>query len=315
MRHNPFTGVFNEAYINSSVRFNVQDAFLESDISDDGLTRAFTHMSIRCNPGAPKEVPEEVMKSLFAADPDIADLERRVRQSYTQIKWEYKFIKRAPKKIKKEHKDLGKELTNAKKSLRDDIDKAYRKDYFFRIHNEMMKRQLDKTVEEEDIEPVIQHQLEERTRLQQILCDFSRDLKPQDIVSWKVLAINLMIALASRQEFQARKPRFAPVPQVLIKEEQDPDPFPQPYEFPLVCQKTQCIICIGNERLSYEERTRTFPRVSHMMDHVEKLHLRWQPAGRTICHHPVCKAEGLVLNSVMHFKNHVATVHGISLRP
>jgi hypothetical protein len=59
------------------------------------------------------------------------------------------------KKIKKEHKDLGKELTNAKKSLRDDIDKAYRKDYFFRIYNEMMKRQLDKTVEEEDVEPVI----------------------------------------------------------------------------------------------------------------------------------------------------------------
>ena len=56
MRHNPFTGVFNEAYNNHAVRFNVQDAYLESDITDDGLTRAFTHMSIRCNPGAPKEV-------------------------------------------------------------------------------------------------------------------------------------------------------------------------------------------------------------------------------------------------------------------
>jgi hypothetical protein len=66
-----------------------------------------------------------------------------------------------------------------------------------------MKRQLDKTTveEEEDAELVIQHQLEERARLQQILCDFSKNLKPQDIVSWKVLAINLMIALASRQEF------------------------------------------------------------------------------------------------------------------
>jgi hypothetical protein len=123
-------------------------------------------MSIRCNLGALKEVPKEVIKPLFAADLDIANLEHWVKQLSTQIKWEYKFIKRAPKKIKKEHKDLGKELTNAKKSLRDDIDKAYRKDYFFCIHNEMMKRQLDKTVEEEDVEPVIQHQLEERTRLQ-----------------------------------------------------------------------------------------------------------------------------------------------------
>jgi 5-carboxymethyl-2-hydroxymuconate isomerase len=76
MRHNPFTGVFNRAYINSSVRFNVQDAFLESDISDDGHTWAFTHMSIRCNPGAPREVPKEVIELLLAADLDITDLER-----------------------------------------------------------------------------------------------------------------------------------------------------------------------------------------------------------------------------------------------
>ena len=76
IKHNPFTRVFNKAYINSSVRFNMQDAFLESNISDDGLTQAFTHISIQCNPGAPKEVPEEVIKSLFTADPDIADLKR-----------------------------------------------------------------------------------------------------------------------------------------------------------------------------------------------------------------------------------------------
>jgi hypothetical protein len=315
MRHNPFTGVFNEAYINSSVRFNVQDAFLESDISDDGLTQAFTHMSIRCNPGAPKEVPKEVMDPLLAADPDIVDLGRRFKESHTQIKAKYKFIKRAPKRIGKEHDDLRKQLTNAKKSLKGEIENAYRKDYFFRIHNEMMKRQLEKTVEEEDVEPVIQHQLEERTRLQQILCDLSRDLKPQDIVSRKVLAINLMVALASRQEFQARKPRFAAAPQVLVKKEPDPEPFPQPHDFPLVCQKTQCIICIGNERLPYEERTRAIRRVSHMMDHVENLHLSKQPADqRIVCHHPVCKADGLVLNHMMYFKYHVATVHGISLR-
>jgi hypothetical protein len=82
MRHDPFTGVFNGAYINHVVRFNVQDAFLESDVSDDGLTRAFTHMIIRRNPGAPKEVPNEVMERLFAADPDIVDLERRFKTIY-----------------------------------------------------------------------------------------------------------------------------------------------------------------------------------------------------------------------------------------
>ncbi len=86
MRHVPFTGVFNGAYINHAVRFNVQDAFLESDISDDRLTRAFTYMSIRCNPGAPQAVPSEVMEPIFAADPNVTDLERRFNASHTELK-------------------------------------------------------------------------------------------------------------------------------------------------------------------------------------------------------------------------------------
>jgi hypothetical protein len=117
MQYDPFTGVFNGAYINYSVRFNVQDAFLESDISDDSLTRAFTYMSIQCNLGAPKEVPKEVMDQLIAAEPDIADLERQFKELHTQIKLKYKFIKRAPKRTRKEHDDLRKQLTNAKKRL------------------------------------------------------------------------------------------------------------------------------------------------------------------------------------------------------
>jgi hypothetical protein len=58
----------------------------------------------------------------------------------------------------------------------------------------------------EDVEPVTEHRLEERTRLQVVLCDLSKDLSPQAIVSRKVSAINIMAALASRHEFQSRKP-------------------------------------------------------------------------------------------------------------
>ena len=323
LRHDPLTGVFSGAYRDELVRFNVQDAFLENDISDDGLTRAFTHMSIRCNPGAPNEVPEEVMKPLFAADPDILDLERRSKELHTKIKWEYRFINRAPEKIGKKYADLCKQLKNAKKSLEDEIEDAYRKDYFFRIHNEMMKRQLKRqlnktVVDEEETEPIIEHQLAERIQLQQILCDFSRDLSPQDIVSRKAAAIDLMVALASRQEFQTRtrKSRSGPAFKGLIKAESSAfNPFPPPNEFPTICKKTQCIICIGNDRLSYKQRMRTFSRVSHMWDHVENVHLSKVPSEqRIICFHPVCQAEGLVLHNVIRFKNHAAAVHKIDPR-
>jgi hypothetical protein len=61
----------------------------------------------------------------------------------------------------------------------------------------MITRQLHRTVVEEEVEPVVKHQLEERTQLQEILCNFSKDLSPQEIVSRKVFAINLITALAS----------------------------------------------------------------------------------------------------------------------
>jgi hypothetical protein len=130
--------------------------------------------------------------------------------------------------------------------LEDEIKDVYRKDYFFQIHNEMMKRQLNrqfnKAVEEvEEVEPVIEHQLAERIQLQQVLCDFSTDLSPQDIVSRKVSGINLFVALASRQEFQTRthKPRSVPASKDLIKKESPAlEPLLPPSEFPLVYEKT-----------------------------------------------------------------------------
>jgi hypothetical protein len=92
----------------------------------------------------------------------------------------------------------------------------------------------------------------------------------------KVSAINLFVALASRQEFQTRtrKPRFVPASAGLLKKESPaPEPSQPPDAFPVVCKRTQCIICIRNERLPYEQRTRTFKRVSNMWDHVENVHL------------------------------------------
>ncbi|PVH69256.1 hypothetical protein DL98DRAFT_439439 [Cadophora sp. DSE1049] len=97
LRHDPSTGAFGVAYRDQLVRFNVQDAFLESNVSDDGLTRAFTHMSIRCNPSAPDPVSEEFMQQFYAQDPNIVDLEQRTIDVKATIKWEYRFIKQAPK--------------------------------------------------------------------------------------------------------------------------------------------------------------------------------------------------------------------------
>ncbi|KAH6725062.1 hypothetical protein BKA61DRAFT_463248, partial [Leptodontidium sp. MPI-SDFR-AT-0119] len=133
------------------------------------------------------------------------------------------------------------------------------------------------------------------------------------------------IALASRKEPMTRQrrpsstykgplkrlsPICPPVPTPAL------DSLPPASKFSLVFEKTQCIFCISNEALSYGQRTRKFRRPSHMWDHVENIHLRDVPAEqRIICHYPICKAEELILNGVVLFKNHVATVHEVRLRP
>jgi len=186
------------------------------------------------------------MDSFSAADPDIVDLERQSQELRAEIKRRYKFIKQAPKKKGKEYSDLEGKLRNAKRDLKREIDDACRKDYFFRIHNEMMKRQLEREQhltavgkDVKDVEPGIEHQLEERTQLQQVLCDLSKDLSPQDVVARKILAINLMIALASRQELQTHKPRSTRALKPVLKKV-TPGPL-QLQEFPTLCEKTQCI--------------------------------------------------------------------------
>jgi hypothetical protein len=308
MRHDPKSGIFNGAYLNEKVRFDVQSAFLERP-SMDGLTRAFTHMSLTCDPRAPKEVPKEVINAL-PPDPVIVELETERKELYETIRKRYRFVNRARgTKIGKEYQTLVGRIGNAKQKRHNDIKKQYRQDYHYRIHNEEMERQLKKIVTDEYVAPVIQHQLLERTQLQEVMCDFSEDLTTEDIVRRRIRAVNLMVALCSWREVQRPKLRSITIYQQLIKEE-SPDVEP----FPLLCVKTQCPICIGDERMTYTERTFCYRRPSHMMDHVERAH-RGVLVEKTIsCRHPVCKSSGLVLKNLMHFKNHVQTLHGISLR-
>jgi hypothetical protein len=178
-----------------------------------------------------------------------------------------------------------------------------------------MERHLNNITIDEYVEPVIKHQLLERTQLQEVICDFSEDLTTKDIVKRRIRTIDLMAALCCRREDQRPKSRSIIVNPEPIKEE-SPDPKLSDLEpFPILCKKTQCPICIGDERMTYERRTFSYSRPSKLMDHVESAHLCKIPEHQAIsCRHPMCMSSGLVLNNLMHFKNHVQRIHGISLR-
>jgi hypothetical protein len=304
MRHNPQTGVFCGSYINEKVRFIVQDAVLDQP-TDIGFLRAFTHMSLTCDPRAPIDVPEEIRKAL-PPDPEIMELTRE-REEY---KRQYGSYSRAPPEIRKECEQLRRQIDSLQKQRDRAVKIEFRRDYFERIHDEELERQLKKVPTNEYVEPIVCHQLPERTRLQQVLCNLSRDMNQSDIVSRRIRAIDLMVALSCRQEQEARHSSHSSRASSESSEEQSlcED------SFPLLCKKTQCIICIGDGRSTYEYRTRTYATPHKMMNHMES-HLKDVPKSQRIfCTHPICRSEGLVLKHLQHFKNHVQTVHGISLR-
>ncbi|KAI9729334.1 MAG: hypothetical protein M1818_008541 [Claussenomyces sp. TS43310] len=319
MRHDPNTGVFCGSYNNEKVRFIVQDAVLDQP-TNAGFLRAFTHMSLTCDPRAPVDVPDEFLRTL-APDPEILELTKERDALRQEMKRRHRSIRNAAgTEIGKEYQQLGSRINALQKKRDREIKQEYRRHYFYRIHNEEMERQLNQVARDDYVEPVVQHQLPERAQLQAVLCDLSKDLSPSDIVIRRIRAIDLMVALSCRQETPRPKEtskETSPAPPTLptcAKEESPGADPPAPDPLPLVCKKTQCIICLGNDRLTYKRRTHTFSTPEKMMNHVESHLQHVSPSQRILCPHPTCRSGGLVLNNLMHFKNHVAVVHAIKLR-
>jgi Protein of unknown function (DUF3435) len=73
IRHNPNSAVYNGAYINERVPFDVLSAVLERP-SVDGILYMLTYMSLIRDPRAPVHMPNNVLAA-FPLDLYIVDLE------------------------------------------------------------------------------------------------------------------------------------------------------------------------------------------------------------------------------------------------
>jgi len=119
----------------------------------------------------------------------------------------------------------------------------YRADYFRQRPTEDIEKQSKGMSEKEYVEPVVQRQIPERARLAELICTFPKDLAPQDIVNRRITVIDLMTALCYKREVPRRYQRQVTPLQELNLKQESPDPSP----FPIVCKKTQCPFCIGDE--------------------------------------------------------------------
>ncbi|KAH7418717.1 hypothetical protein BKA64DRAFT_730274 [Cadophora sp. MPI-SDFR-AT-0126] len=264
MRHNPNSAVYNAAYINERVLFDVQSAVLERP-SADGILRMLTHMSLMRDPRAPVHVPDDVLAA-FPPDPRITDLEEK----RAQLKAGAYRIQGT--EVEAEVRRLTSEISIARTRRRNVISQEFRADYFRRRPIEDIERQNSGQQEEEYTEPVVEHQIPERAQLAEFICNHVTGLTPQEIVARRIHFAGLMLGLCRRREVPRRYRLRVALPQPpLVKEESPP---PSLELFPIKLAKDQCPICIGDESKSYDERMGSFCRPAKMMDHVERIHLK-----------------------------------------
>ncbi|KAI7758745.1 hypothetical protein LZL87_012251 [Fusarium oxysporum] len=314
MRHDPQFATFHHAYLNEIANFDLQNAFLEEE-KQSQLFRIFAHVSLTHDPQATADmVPEEVWANL-PPDSEIVKLEEKraeLKQGIYRINGhiDEEKIRQLTKKIRKTRAQREKQVV-----------KQYHEHYFYNRPTWDIERQARGEEEEEYAEPIININITERARLADIFCHQPDDLSEDQIFRLKIEAVSLMVALCDKRETVKRERiqqkakaglsiKIEP-PEVEHKTVSSPD------RFPLLMYAAQCPDCIGDGRLSREERTFTYCRPTVMNDHFDDQHLVEREQAerseeRIRCEHPKC--QDVKLKHVNHFSRHVQEVHGVTLR-
>ncbi|EXL40377.1 hypothetical protein FOCG_17143 [Fusarium oxysporum f. sp. radicis-lycopersici 26381] len=272
MRQDPRFMTFQSAYLNEIANFDLQNAFLEEE-KESQLFRLFAHVSLTRDPRATADmVPDEVWANL-APDPEIVELEEQRAQ-----------LKRGKYRIEgQENEEEIRQLTNkirTKRAYREkQVVKEYREDYFYHRPTWDIEQQARGEEEEEYTEPVIDVHIPERDRLANILCHQPDGLTEDQVLEQRIEAIQLMVSLCDKRETVKRhrvQQNIRAQAQPHIKTEPSEagsEPEPSLDQFPLLMQPGQCPDCIGDERLSLEERAFSYCRPTVRNDHFDDQHL------------------------------------------
>ncbi|KAH7201205.1 hypothetical protein DER44DRAFT_841713 [Fusarium oxysporum] len=312
MRQDPRFMTFQSAYLNEIANFDLQNAFLEEE-KESQLFRLFAHVSLTRDPRATADmVPDEVWANL-APDPEIVELEEQRAQ-----------LKRGKYRIEgHENEEEIRQLTNkirTKRAYREkQVVKEYREDYFYHRPTWDIEQQARGEEEEEYTEPVIDVHIPERDRLANILCHQPDGLTEDQVLEQRIEAIQLMVALCNKRETVKRhrvqhNVRAQAQPHIKTEpSEAGSEPEPSLNQFPLLMQAGQCPDCIGDERLSLEERTFSYCRPTVRNDHFDDQHLvereRALQRGERMN-----QGQDLEFHNMDHFRVHVQTVHRVTLR-
>ncbi|WVO16389.1 hypothetical protein L204_104064 [Cryptococcus depauperatus] len=307
MRHDPKWATFNRAYINELVEFHLQNAFLDEP-TEDALIKMLSHIDVSRDPLASMDmVPDEIWAQL-GPDPAAEELEQERERLKGGRAKRARLVKRQYREYYFDHRptwDIEQQGDFSSGTDNDDGQDG-KKDGDFSDEDSCDSGRPDLDID-----------IPERRELARLLCHQPDTLTYDELLERRIQAGECMVALSSKREtvrrdviaqwesederLKSESPTSATaalssstlsaipaanppssVDQVLPK-----DPYP------VRLQARQCPWCVGDERISYKERTFLYCRVTVRNDHFDSQHLghlqELLASDSLACNHPKCK--------------------------
>lgn len=303
---------FDRNYLSQHVRRDVQRLYQGQE--EHPVVRTAAQMSTYMDPRAPYKLSTE-QRAQLKHQPEIVRL-RELKSFWSkEVRAKYGLLKKGTGTEMHDNYERARLDLQAEERAQDTAMKVrLRNEYFRTIHTQTLDRQLAGAVnnlqykQPQENSTSIRSVFPERTRVADAFF-FSKDpFNEEDLLTRRFNIISDLAALCSLRELPVRRKSHSPVRREITKES-DVEMFIDPTLFPLKISSKQCLFCLGDIELSYEDRVRHFSRADSLRRHVDEVHLCHFKANDR-CPHPACDA---VFEGVMQFKNHAATVHGIKL--
>ena len=288
------------------------------------LIRAANRMGRLIDLRRPKGLTDKQKESLLQ-EAEIKELYYRRDQLHNSIRSEFKFLYRAEgEPTYNEYQKAKHEVERVIKVREWALKKQIQAEYDATAPVNDIQAQLEGTTKSVygtfPITEPIQYAFVERSHIAKAFFDPPSTLSTHDNLDWRVSIVNDLVSLCALREGHFRKAHSKQKTRATngYSDDYNPDNTSDfiksgsgshlPQVFPQRCKPYQCLHCISNHTLPPEERFHNLGSKFSLRRHFSRCHT-FRPGQSCPFPHPECAT--LILNSIMHFKNHAAKVHGI----
>ena len=300
---------YRASYQDQNISLDVANLVRGQD-PEDALMRKLNHMGVDADPNANVPLPPEAHLEI-AALPDMVALDAECKRLTELVKRRYGTLTSAPNSdpLVKRSTEAKQKFRAKKECYRSQRRNQLRRDFFVNKDNALVEQQwsgdsqTEIALSKREATPVL---IAERANLASLIG--IQDARSPPIRS---AAVQTMADLCSRVEPKGSTIHTGPTSRCSSSH---PEQVKDEPAISMQCHGLQCLFCLGDEELIFEDRTRTFTRPQALWRHV-KIHLEAIEFSCDICcPHPICATKAVTMSNIEHLLNHAQTTHGVRLQ-